>query len=582
MILYHLQVKVLVILIIIIWCFPAVAYKELCKTVRIKNLKKLKLNKNERILLCGDNKSPEYKNIPPYQAKYFLKGFLQARGHLRPHMVIKDGVLFCKPGKIVKVKKIKFQIKDRKLKNEVQTELRHLYNKRVLSTSTLNSIEGENLALLRNRGYPCAKVTSVADIDKEIVFTTATDLEYHDFGPVDKEPIEGLHENALDRYYPFRSNQPFNADLLKLTEKRMTRAEVVQGTYFLDKCENGGFDLKQKFILGPPRTLKFGIGASTELGPKASFKWSHNRYKSMASQISLNANVSLRTQSINVSADTFVWKNEPRRSIFTQAEVTRENQADYEQTIYAIRPAVKWTRDSEGFNKLYTLGTSFEGGTYLSNGNTDTRSYKTGILQSFVQWMSHDYELYDILPQTGHLYTLKTNYYDQSLGFFSRDLLLEFNTVQAERLSNWGRGTLIGAGRFTFGTSWVDTEKASLSTLPPSVKFFGGGSDDIRGFYLNTIPENGGLGALTKISAKFELRRTYLFIPSLEAFAFMDGGYFSEKPWTQGEQLYYSPGFGIRWLSPFGLVQTFIARGLRNEPYRDSGNLYYIGIGGTF
>lgn len=561
---------------------PAYSYDELCESVRIKKSKKLRLNANEKLFLCGDKNAEEYKHIPAYQAKYFMTGFLQSRGYLNPDIDIRDGVLYCDPRKISKVKKIRLNIKDEKLKNEVQTELRHLYNKRVLSTGTLNAIEGEALALFRNRGYPCTKTSAIADIDQWHVYVDAKELDFHEFGPLEKEAIEGLRDNALDRFYPFKANQPFNADLLKLTEKRMTRSEVVQGTYFVDKCEGDDFDLKQSFILGPPRTLKFGLGASTELGPKASFRWSHNRYKSMASQFAINANASLRSQTINGTADMFVWKHEPRRSVYTVVELTHEDQADYEQTIYSMRPAIKWTRDSEGFSKLYTLGPSYEGGIYYTNQNASSRSYKTGLIDSYFQWMSHDYELFDILPQKGQLYTLNLDYRDKAFGFFASDLFAEFNTVQAVRLSNWGRGTLIGAGRFTFGTSWVDTNKASLSILPPGVKFFGGGSDDIRGFYLNTLPDNGGLGALTKISTKLEVRRTYLFIPSLEAFVFLDAGTFSEKPWTKDDQLYSSPGAGLRWLSPFGLVQTFIARGLRSNPYKDSGNLYYIGIGGTF
>lgn len=574
--------KFLFLFLIIFQCLPVYSYDELCESVRIKKLKKLKLNANEKLLLCGDKKAEEYKHIPAYQAKYFLTGFLQSRGHLNPDMEIKNGVLYCDPRKVSKVKKIRLKIEDGDLKNEVQTELRHLYNKRVLTTNTLNSIEGEALALFRNRGYPCTKTSGVADIDNWNVFIDAKQLEFHEFGSVDKEPIEGLRDNALDRFYPFTANQPFNADLLKLTEKRMTRSEVVQGTYFVDKCENGGFDLKQSFILGPPRTLKFGLGASTELGPKVSFRWAHNRYKSMASQFALNANASFRSQTVNATADMFVWKNEPRRSIYSVVELTHENQVDYEQTIYSIRPAIKWTRDSEHFNKLYTLGPSFEGGTYYSNGNADSRSYKTGLIDSYMQWMSHEYELFDVLPQRGQLYTLNMDYRAEAFGFFANDLVAEFNTVQAYHITNWNRGTLIGAGRLNLATSWVDTEKASLAILPPGVKFFGGGSDDIRGFYLNTLPDNGGLGALTKMMAKMELRRTYLFIPSLEAFAFLDGGYFSEKSWTRDPQLYYSPGAGLRWLSPFGLVQGYVARGLRSNPYKDSGNFYYAGIGGTF
>lgn len=574
--------KLLLFLIILYLPIISHAYDELCSTVRIKNLSKLKLDENERRLLCGDKDSSAYQNIPTYQAQYFLQGFLQSRGHQRPELKIENAVLYADPGKKAKIKKIKLEVKNAELKSEVQQELRRLYNKKLLTTSTLNAIEAEGIAEIRNRGYPCAKVGSVANIDDNIVTLTADRLYFHKFGEIEKEKIEGLRENALDRFYPFIADDPFHADLLKLTEKRMTRSEVVQGTYFLENCEGEKFDLKQNFIIGPPRTLRYGGGATTEQGPMVRLRWSHNRFHSMASQLSATAEASLRVQSVNLQADSFLWHNEPRRSLLTQAEIVHEDQVKYEQLIYRIRPQIKWTRDSEGYHKTYTFGPSYEGGTYHSSDNSDTRSFSSGIIEGNLQWMSHKYEMFDFLPQEGQLYTYRFDFRHPGLGFEVPLLKMETSAVRAERLTNWGRGTVIGAVRLNAGTTWLNTDRISIESLPPTVKFFGGGSDDIRGFYLRSLPKNNGTGALTRAVAKLELRRTYLFVPSLEAFAFVDGGYFSEEPWQIETPLFYSPGAGLRWLSPVGMVQGFWARGLSSDPYRDSGNLFYVGIGGTF
>lgn len=574
--------KFAIVFFILSFSLFAHGYDELCPTVKVKRLKKLKLTDNERRLLCGDKETSAYKSIPTYEAKYFFQGFLQSRGYLKPSLTIEDAILLVDPGKVAKVGKIHLSTDNHKVKKEVQSELRRLYKRKTLSTGTLSAIEGEGIAELRNRGYPCAKVSSVADVDYHDVILTPDNLSFHRFGEVDREPIEGLRENALDRFYPFEATDAFQGDLLKLTEKRLLRSEVVQGTYFLEECKGDSFTLKQNFILGPPRTLRYGVGASTELGPMARLRWSHNRYKSMASQLSATAQGSLRTQSLTLSADTFFWHGQPRRSVFSEAEVLRERQLKYEQLVYRSRSVMKWTRDSEDFFKLYTLGPAYEGGTYHSNENSNTRSFSSGILTGGLQWMSHDYELFDILPQDGELYSFNLDLRHPTLGFGVPLLKLDGTMVHISRLANWGRGTIIGASRLTGGTSWLDPEKASLASLPPTVKFYGGGSDDIRGFYLRTLPKNGGAGALTKATAKLELRRTYLFIPSLEAFAFLDGGYFSEESWTLDSSLYYSPGAGLRWLSPLGMVQSYVARGLSTDPAQDGGNFYYIGIGGTF
>lgn len=568
--------------LLLLFSFPAFAYDELCPSVRIKKVKKLKLNDNEKRLLCGDPKEKAYESIPAYQAEYFLKGFLQSRGYLRPELKIDNGVLFADIGKISKVRKIYVQPEDHKKKDHVQYELRQLYKRRILTTGTLNSIEADALGIFRNSGYPCTKIKSVADIDKSFVHIDGTNLTEQEFGEVEKEQIPGLQENALDRFYPFVANDKFNADLLKLTEKRMVRTEVVQGTYFLENCEGENFSMKQEFIIGPPRTLRYGIGASTELGPMARVRWSNNRYKSMASLLSATLQASLRSQSLNLTADSYFWKNSPRRSVLTQAEIIREDQLDYEQLIYRFKPAMKWTRDSEGFSKLYTLGPTYEGGTFFSVENSDTRSFSSGTIEGTAQWMSHKYEMFDVLPADGNLFTANFDFRHPATGFEEPLLKLDTSATHIDRLSNWGRGALIGAVKFHLGSTMVDTDEISLTSLPPTVKFFGGGSEDLRGFFLRTLPKNDGAGALTRALAKFELRKTYLFKESLEAFTFFDIGSFSEKQMTVGDDVYYSPGIGIRWISPIGLVQGYAARAYQSEPYKDHGNFFFFGIGGSF
>jgi translocation and assembly module TamA len=481
------------------------------------------------------------------------------------------------------VKKIKVSSERPKINKKVKREVTRLYKRKVLSTSTLNAIEAEALSLLRQNGYPCSKVKTEVDLQTKIVHITLERLDYFEFGEVDKEEIKGLRPNALERYYAFQSTDAFNEELLHLTEKRMTRDEVVQGTYFLESCseDRSHFSLAQNFIIGPPRTIRFGAGASTEAGPMARIRWSNNRYKSMASILSLNLQASLRSQSVTLSADSFLWHGQPRRSLFAQAEVVHESQIDYEQLIYRLKPHIKWTRDSEGYFKRYMLGPSYESGNYHSKENINTKSYFSGIIEGSLLWMTHDYELYDVHPEEGESYSFNFDFRHPSLGFSDPLLKLDTSVVRLQRLANWGRGSIIGGARVNAGTTWISND-VSITGLPPTVKFFGGGSDDVRGFQLRTLPQNDGLGALSKLALKLELRRTHVYKESIEAFTFIDNAYFGDRSWNLDPTLYYSPGLGIRWLSPIGLVQTFIARAFKSNPNQDLGNLYFIGLGGIF
>lgn len=570
-------------LLLILVSFPAFGVStRLCSTVKVHG-KKIKFTKTEKQLVCGDSKSHAYKKIPDYEASFIMTGFLQSRGYLEPEFETKGDVLHVYTGKTSVIKRFKIISENKKLAKVVKKELNRLFRKKLLSTDILNSVEADALALVRQRGYPCAKVKALVDISRKEIQIELSEYNYFEFGEVKKEDIPGLRPEALDRFYPFKSNEMFNADLLTLTEKRMRREGVVPGTYFVESCEdnNTKFSLSQNFIDGPPRTVRFGAGASTEQGPMVRVKWKHARYNSMASQLSANAQASLKVQSISVTADSFIWHDKPRRSILSTADLTRENQVDYEQVTYTLDSRFKWSRDGEGFSKIYTLGPTYEGGTYNQDETADTKSFASGTIKGSGVWMAHKYELFDFHPQEGNLFGLYFDFRDPTLGFSDSLLKLDSTVLHLNRLGNWGRGTIIGGVRFNAGTTWI-TDSASLNGLPPAVKYYGGGSDDVRGYTLKSLPENNGLGAFTKLGIKLELRRTYVFIKSLEGFAFFDAAKFGDESWNLDNEMYYSPGFGIRWLSPIGMVQSFLARAYRTAPYKDQGNLFYIGIGGVF
>lgn len=195
--------------------------------------------------------------------------------------------------------------------------------------------------------------------------------------------------------------------------------------------------------------------------------------------------------------------------------------------------------------------------------------------------MSHEYEFYDIHPEEGDVFGFNFDFRDPRFGFSEPLLLLDTTFSKLGKLANWGRGSAVGGIRIDASTTFVPDD-VSLQSLPPSVKFYGGGSDDIRGFLLRTLPDNDGLGALTKLALKLELRKTHLFKDYLEGFIFADNAYFGKKSWSIESRLWYSPGVGVRWLSPIGLVQAYVARGFATRPHEDYGHFYYAGLGGTF
>lgn len=576
------MLKILLFTLLII-SYQAISKTEVCPDIFIADKTEISFTKTEKKLVCGDRETEAYQKIPFYQAQFFLKGFLQSRSYLNPKFEVQDNILIIYPGDIAYLKNISAFHENGQREKKLEKEVKRRLGGYELNPSLLNRIESETNKFLRHVGYPCPKVESEVDIESNDVKMRLLDLNKQAFGEITKQEIPGLNPNALDRYYPFKSQDRFDGDLLDLTEKRLLRSETVQGSYFLESCKDHGksFSLSQYYLLGPPRTLRFGAGASTEVGPMARIRWANNRLGPMASFLGANLQASFRTQSLVITSDSYLWENHPRTSLFSELEIKRESQQEYEELTYKVKSLGKWTTESLNRFWEYAIGPALEAGSYHSQTLSSTRSYATGALVGGVKWISHNYELFDIHPEEGDTFLFYFNYRNRSLGFTEELLRLDSSYAKLFKLSNSGRGDFIFGLRVNAGTSWTN-DQVQLKDLPPSMKFYGGGSDDVRGFYLQTLPKNDGAGALTKLGTKLEVRRTRFLFEPVEAFVFFDGAYFGDKSWNTSPRFWHSPGIGLRWLSPIGLVQAFGARSLVTAPSEDMGNLFYLGLGGTF
>ena len=557
--------------------------EELCPDVTVTDNDEIKLTESEELILCGDKKSPAYKFIPLYQKQFYLTSFLQSRAYLSPAFQVEGEKLLVTAGRQSQVEKVSVKSVDEKNADELKKGLKRLFRNAPLNPGTLDAMEAESKESFRRHGYACIKPSASAFIENDLVEMELLNEKKFLFGEVTKEPIEGVRVRALDRFYPFEASDVFNSRLLTLTEKRMVRSEVIQATYFTDTCldPEKDFALSQYFILGPPRTIRFGIGASTEVGPMIRFKWSHNRYKDMASRLEASLNASFRNQVLTLRSDQYLWKDRPRRSFFSELTLSRESQKLFEQTSMNFDNMIKWTRDRGGKLYAWSLGPSYEYGFYSTNETSRTKSFSNIYLKGMFSFFDHDYEFYDINPEEGNALTVNAEVRRESLGFNADLVRLNTSYTHFHRFFYWGKGSLIGGFKSLLGTSIVDNN-VSLAGLPPNVKFYAGGSDDIRGFDLKSLPMTSGEGALTKAGGKFELRRTSFFIPSLEVFTFYDLVFLGDQSFNVDPAYWYSIGLGLRWLSPIGLVQTFIANSYKQVPYENLGPYGFIGLGGSF
>lgn len=575
------------LLTILASCASAPQSDRLCPKIIIhtsESMDEFELSDTEKRLICGDVENPAYKVIPSYQASYMLTGLLQSRGYSQPRFEYVGDELHVYPEKKSYVKKVVVISENPSDSEMVEKEVMRKFKKEVITPKVLDEIEHVSITLLRNNSYPCSNLESSVDASLETVTIKLSGLIPFQFGIIPREEIPGVDERALARFYPFIAEDYFSEKKMTLAEKRFLRSGVVQGTYFQEKCDlkANQFSLSQQFIPGTSKTIRLGIGASTEVGPMVRARWSNQRSGDMASLLEANVQLSFKNQTFSFLSDRYIWKDAPRRSLLTTFDVERNEQGNYEEITAELSPHVQWNRD--GTSRLWTwsTGPSLIAGAYRTAADdSDTKKIKTGAIEGMLQTKSHDYEVFDLHPEDGDFMQFNFDFRHPSFGFDNPLLKLDLSYLKLMRLGNLGKGSAIGGVRVTTSTTIVPDDVA-LADLPPSVKFYGGGSDDVRGFRLSTLPDNNGLGALTKLSFKLEFRKTYVFIPTIESFSFLDMTYFGFRPWEIEDRIWYSPGTGFRWLSPIGIVQLYGARALSNKNIKDNGNYFYVGLGGVF
>lgn len=564
-------------------CAHKERHYDLCPKVSIHSPDEIDLSDSERWLVCGDPQEEAYKTIPAYQAKFSMEGFLQSKGYSKSDIKIEGDKIIVKTGAQTRLRSVVVK-SDIALDSEnLQTTLYRHYRKEVLTPKLLDDIEKDALKVMRDRGYPCVKVSSLVNVDEGLLTMDVTNLRNFSYGEIPREKIEGVDDRALERFFPFRPTFSFTQLGLDLTEKRMTRAGVVQGTFFKEKCDlsHNDFSMSQEFIVNPPRTIRFGLGASTEVGPMVRAKWSNQRYGKMASMMEASFQSSLKTQTLKLSTDQYWWAHHPRQSVLGELLVERNDQKDFLEMGGALKPHGQWSSDTVKRNWIWSTGPTFLLGSYKSKALNETRKYKTVAIEGKLLTQTHAYEIFDDHPEDGEFQQFNFDLRHPALGFTDPLFKLDYTILKLIYLGHLGKGNAIGGIRINSGTTLVKSS-VTPATLPPSVKYYGGGSDDVRGYELATLPANRGAGALTKFSVKLEARKTNFISDNFEAFTFVDSAWFGPRSLKLNKQLWYSPGAGTRWFSPIGMVQTFLARALSTQTPKDDGFFFYLGIGGVF
>lgn len=549
-----MSLKSLTTLFLCLFSFSASA-ANLCPHIFLRH-GDLKLDKNEKVLVCGDGENETWKEVPLEQSRYHLKILLQNQGYFQPSFEIRNSEMWVDMGPQTKIQTWELvgnpPIVDKERKRKVIGE--------AMTPEKLNEIEKWIDNQLNAQGYACPKLTTEAKVWSSDVQVTYFPGRRQQISLLERKGLETLDEDIFRRYQAFDGNKWYDNRKLQITSNRLLTDGIVQSSYFTHTCEDDGVHLVHHLEVGEPRILRIGFGASTEEFPFMDIWFKNTRIDSLASSYWILAHASPILQSIEGSSELYILPWSKESFLGPRFRTAREREDAFEiltgKTGIDIGRNWDWNNNRLGLRAGPTVN-------YLNTIRgigPDDVSFVT--VEGTLTAMSHDYEL--LAPQQSTGYQGSLSYQGQRKGLGS-PLSAEKWTFRLKNLWNINELSpplfVLGARLESTATSTDAVDRSTeREVLPPEYRIFLGGEQNLRGFARQTL-NNRGFGYLTSIYLGFEIRLIEQLRWNLEPLILWDLARAGETSWTLDEPVFQSVGAGLRWRSPFGTIRFTAAKG---------------------
>ncbi|MEZ4752598.1 MAG: hypothetical protein R3B54_18770 [Bdellovibrionota bacterium] len=537
------------------------------------------LTGNEKSLVCPSEKKGAWSRIPPSQRRFHLIRFLQARGYNQPvFRTSPEGDLKIFPGPISRVQNITMR-----LAGDVKIpKIQWNWLGRSITPEILDEIEKSAGEELQKRGYPCAEArATVPNPSDGQVFVDVTPGEksvlVYDRVRLSPELEASYSKRMLSRFYAFEDGQEFDDDLLELSTQRMEQSGIVDSGYFLTGCSQQKLnDLQLRGSISPPRLTTIGLGVDTEGIFKLRASWRHSRIGNNASSLEFSLLASKYLQSFKGNMNWYVLEEHPRFYLQPDLEFRRNSEQHYESytLLASLLPSYSWDTSRERIRA--SLGPSVELTKTVRGSGVGL--FLLPMLKFSLSYLTHDLELALDKPEQGTLGQISVSYSDQNLFLMFPFFAFSFweKTMEPGRT----QACQVCAGSTLCVWQHDPLGWDAFRLLP----FLPGGSDSLRGFSRLELP-GAGKAAHTSAYIGIEQRLLNLLPWKLQPLVFMDFGAAGFRPFSLGSQVFGSPGIGLRWDSPIGVIRGTLAHGILWGSGPVSINphwQFYIGLGEEF
>jgi translocation and assembly module TamA len=388
----------------------------------------------------------------------------------------------------------------------------------------------------------------IADI--ELIYVSGPRYELGAMSFVGDAPFD---DQLLQLMVPFAADTPYDSALIAELYQALRSSgyfESVQVDANPSNAEAEQIPIQVQLQARKPRSLGLGLGFSTDVGPRGRANWTRHWANPQGHSYGAEFELSAPRQNVGL------WYDAPLdRPLTDKMRVAGGYQAEE-------------LADTDSNSRLLTFGPEWH--SQLDNGWQRVFSLK---------WRHEQFDLGDesgtstlLMPGLSYSYLHSDNPIDPSEGYrlqldlagAAKGLLSDANVLHGN-IQLKGLTTVLKKHRLLGRVQVGGTESDGFTQVPPSLRFFAGGDQSVRGYdYQSLSPEN---------SDGDKIGGRYLFATSLEyqfslterwrLATFIDQGNTFES--LQIPSLKSAVGVGVRWVSPLGPLRFDLAHPLDDQ-----------------
>ncbi|MFO7994618.1 MAG: autotransporter assembly complex family protein [Marinobacter sp.] len=375
--------------------------------------------------------------------------------------------------------------------------------------------------------------------------------ERYRLGEVSFTEGHGFEEELLEKFVRFEPGETFHADKIARLNTDLSNSGYFSGVDVdasPGSAEDGVIPVSVGLTTRPPRSVAAGVGFSTDVGPRLRGNWREHWINPMGHSRGVETELSAPRQNLST------WYELPldppmTDSIRLSAGYQREEIEDVESELLTFGQQWKHQLDN-GWQQVASL--RWEGERFRIGADETEQSAL-------------------LLPGLGYSKLQADSPLDPSRGYriqfdVTGSHRAALSSVDIAHLNFLVKGlyTLAGNHRFLTRFQFGGVATNRFSDVPPSLRFFAGGDQSVRGYGYETLSprddKDVAVGGRFLMIGSAEYQ--YQFADNWRVAAFVDEGNAIDD---LADPLATGAGLGIRWISPVGPLRLDIAKGLDPE-----------------